>query len=87
LQKTAKTSAVLGVALLIFGPVIGYVLIIFGFFQTAASVSHSPDLGQTTSRMVTSIIPVLLGMVCGAIGFVLTAFALISHFFAAKRDD
>jgi heme/copper-type cytochrome/quinol oxidase subunit 2 len=86
--KTLKIL-IIGLALMIFGPVIGWVLTIAGFFHTATAMQQiqpgvMPDFQQTSSRMMSSIIPILIGVVLGAIGFFLFLYSLITHFFRSK---
>ena len=81
----------IGIALLIFGPVIGWVLTIAGFFHAVTTVQQiqpgaMPDFQRTTSQMLYSLIPILLGALSGAVGFFLTLYALITHFFRSKPD-
>jgi len=88
--KTLKIL-IIGLALMIFGPIIGWVLTIAGFFHAATSMQQIqpgviPDFQQTTSQMIYSIIPILLGVVFGAVGFFLFLYALITHFFRSKPD-
>ena len=88
--KTLKIL-IIGLALMIFGPIIGWVLTMAGFFHAATSMSQippgtMPDLQQTSSRMLYSIIPILIGVLFGAVGFFLTLYALIIHFFRSKPD-
>ena len=82
---------IIGLALLIFGPVVGWVLSMAGVFHAATSVQQfqpgvMPDLEGTTSQMFYSLIPVLLGILLGAVGAFLFLYALLTHFFRAKPD-
>ena len=86
--KTQKIL-IIGVALFIFGPAVGWVLSIAGLFQTQQAVLHTPsgtlpDLGQTASQMLSSMVPMLVGAVCGALGVFLSLYALIKHFFRPR---
>ena len=88
--KTRKLL-ILGVALLIFGPVIGWSLTFLGYFHAMQSIGQTPpgtipNLGQTASQLLMSLIPFLLGGICGATGFFLVVYALITHFFKSKDD-
>ena len=87
--KTRKTLIV-GVAAAIFGPVLGWVLTIAGIFKTEQSLLQTPpgtipDMGQTASNMLFSLIPILVGALCGAVGLFLVLYALIIHFFRSKE--
>ena len=80
-----------GIALLIFGPVLGWVFCIFGFFQMQQSLAQTPpgtmpDIGQLPSQMMANLIPILIGLVIGAVGGFLTLYALITHKFGPKGD-
>ncbi len=92
--KTLKIL-IIGLALMIFAPVIGWVLTIAGFFHAATSMAQItpgtiPDIQQyyqhTTSQMLYSIIPILFGVLFGAVGFFLFLYALFTHFFRSKPD-
>jgi hypothetical protein len=96
-QKTRR-KLIMGIALTIFGPVIGWILSIAGLFHSAASMQNSlrrtppgvlPDmsqmLGQTTSEILISMLPLLIGAACGALGVFLVLYALVIHFFPAKN--
>ncbi|MGA2139471.1 MAG: hypothetical protein ABSH14_11465 [Verrucomicrobiia bacterium] len=97
----AKTRKLLitGVALLIFGPALGYVLWFAGMFysiQTLAPPAQGtppgmfPDIGHMFSSMLrwmfASFIPLLLGMLAGASGFFLIIYSLITHFCKTKDE-
>ena len=92
--KTRKLL-ITGVALLVFGPVLGYVLWFVGLFyamQTPASMMSPggfPDIGRMLStmstRMFASLLPLLLGTLAGATGFFLIVYSLISHFVRTER--
>jgi hypothetical protein len=89
--KTRKTLIV-GVAASIFGPVLGWVLTIAGFFKTEQSLLQTPpgtipDMGQTMSNMLFNLIPILVGALCGAVGLFLVLYALIIHFFSGQKTD
>jgi len=65
---------IIGIALLIFGPVIGWVLTMAGMFHTVATVQPVaagvfPDMQQATSRVFANFIPTVVGQ------------------FAARRDS
>lgn len=86
--KTLRLLTI-GIALLIFGPVIGWVLTMAGMFHTAATVQPIvpgavPDPQQVVSRVFANFIPMLVGAVCGATGFFLVLYALIRHFWGSK---
>ncbi len=80
-----------GIALLIFGPVLGWVCCILGLFHMQQSLAQTPpgampDIGQLPSRMMANLIPILIGIVLGAVGGFLTLYALITHMFGPKDD-
>ena len=92
--KTLKIL-IIGLALMIFGPVIGWVLTMAGYFHAATSLAqvtpgNLADIQQsyqhTASQMLYSIIPILVGVVFGAVGFFMFFYALITHFFRPKPD-
>jgi hypothetical protein len=88
--KTRKLL-ITGVALLIFGPVIGCAFFFAGYFHAFQSLASTPpgtmpNMERTASQIFTSFIPFLLGGVCGATGLFLVVFALITHFFKSKDD-
>jgi hypothetical protein len=87
--KTRKTLIV-GVAASIFGPVLGWVLTVAGFFKTEQSLLQTPpgtipNVGQTATHMLFSLIPILVGALCGTAGLFLVLYALIIHFFRSKE--
>lgn len=97
----AKTRKLLiaGVALLVFGPVLGYVLWFVGMFHMAKTLPSAalpaplgafPDIGRMLSSMVTrmfaSFLPLLLGLLAGATGSFLIIYSLISHFWGVKDE-
>ena len=100
--KTLKVL-IIGIALLVFGPVLGWALsmalTIFGFFQThqaiAQTLPSSPqnisqmllNFSQIPTRMMLNLIPLLIGAICGSVGFFLTIYAFIKHFFGPKRNS
>ena len=95
MQPKKLKILIAGLALMIFGPVIGWVLTIAGFFHAATSVAqitpgNLQDMQQsyqhTASQMLYSIIPILFGVLCGAVGFFLFFYARITHFFRSKPD-
>ena len=75
---------IIGVALLIFGPALIRALYCFGIFQTAPPPANLPDFGP--SPLVTSVIPVVIGIVSGAAGVFIIFYATITHVFGSKRD-
>jgi hypothetical protein len=82
---------IIGLALLIFGPVLGYVLTLVGFFHAVSSSQQFPpgtipDFSRTFSRILYSIIPVLVGALAGATGFFLVLLSLLTHFFRSKPN-
>jgi hypothetical protein len=95
--KTRKLL-IAGVALLIFGPVLGFVLYFVGMFlgfQSLATAAASPpppgtlpDIGHMMSSMFTRMFvgfaPLLVGMLAGASGMFLIIFSLITHFTGPK---
>jgi hypothetical protein len=96
--KTRKLL-ITGVALLIFGPVLGFILYFVGMFlgfQSLASAAQSPppgalpDIGRMMSSMFTRLFvgfaPLLVGMLAGASGMFLIIFSLITHFTGPKDD-
>lgn len=88
--KTLKIL-IAGIALLCFGPVLGWLFCIFGFFQMGQSIAQTPpgtlpDFGQLPSRMMANFIPLLVGVVIGAVGGFLTLYALITHKFGPKGN-
>jgi hypothetical protein len=89
MKPQTRNTLVVGVALFIFGPVLGWVLTMAGFFKTEQSIIQTPpgtfpDMGHAASLWFGSLIPILVGVVCGAIGFFLIVYALITHFFRSK---
>ena|ERR1700693_2720142 len=97
MKPRVRKLLITGFALLIFGPVLGYILWFAGMFYsvaTASSVAQStplgtvPDIGHMMSRMLTGVfagfIPLLLGMLAGASGFFLIIYSLITHFCRTK---
>ncbi|MBI3879864.1 MAG: hypothetical protein HY301_07335 [Verrucomicrobia bacterium] len=100
MNQRTRTKLIVGIALMIFGPVIGWVLTIAGFFHTATSMQQSilrtppgtiPDFGQTFgqtgSQMFFSLIPMLVGAVCGAAGLFIVLYSFITHLLPAKGDS
>jgi uncharacterized membrane protein YphA (DoxX/SURF4 family) len=91
MKPKTRNTLITGVALLVFGPVLGWVLTIAGFFKVQQSILHTPpgmipDMGQTASHMFVSLIPIAIGMLCGAVGFFLILYAFITHFFRSAND-
>lgn len=90
IPKTRKLL-IAGVALLIFGPALGWGLTFLGYFHAMQTLSSTPpgtmpDMGHTASQMLMSLIPLVLGGICGAAGLFLILFALITHFFRSKDE-
>ena len=90
--KTRKLL-ITGVALTIFGPVLGYVLFFVGMFYGLATTSRAvqstppgtfPDVGHTMVHMFMWLFmgfgSLLLGLLAGASGFFLIIYSLITHF-------
>ena len=82
---------IIGLAQMIFGPVVGWVLSMVGIFHAATSLQQfqpgvMPDLEGTTSQMFYSLIPILIGILLGAVGTFLFPYALLTHFFRSKPD-
>lgn len=78
-----------GVALLIFGPVFGWVLTLLGYFHAVQSLVGTPpgtmpDIGHTASQMFASLIPLAIGGILGATGLFLILFAVITHLIRPK---
>lgn len=84
-----------GIAFAIFGPVLGWVLSIAGLFHTAQTAQErilqsnpfdfsglNQNLTRTTSQVFLSFVPLLVGVVCGALGAFLILYALLKHFLA-----
>jgi len=80
---------ILGLALLILGPVTGWGLTVLGLSHSATNVPtfHIGNLQeldthmrQTTSEMYRSVWPIVIGAVSGAIGLFLVLLALILNF-------
>ena len=80
---------IVGLALLILGPVTGWGLTVLGFTHTAANVTHfhpgsmqdlNAHLQQTTNDMYRSIWPIVIGAVSGALGLFLVLLSFILNF-------
>lgn len=89
MKSKTRNTLITGVALFIFGPVLGWGLAMAGIFKTEQSLLQTPpgafpDMGQTTSHLFFSLIPFLAGALFGAVGFFLILYALIIHFFRSK---
>jgi hypothetical protein len=89
MKAKTRNTLITGVALLIFGPALGWVLTMAGLFKTEQSIIQTPpglmpDMGHTASNMLFSLIPILVGVLCGAVGFFLIAYAFITHFFRSN---
>jgi hypothetical protein len=88
--KTRKLL-IAGAALLIFGPALGWALLFAGYFHAIQSLTNTPpgtmpNMERTASQIFESLIPFLLGGICGATGLFLVVYALITHFFRPKDD-
>src|SRR5271170_885862 len=62
MKSKTRNTLIAGVALLIFGPVLGWVLTLAGFFKTEQSILQTPpgtfpDMGQAASHMFVSTQP------------------------------
>jgi hypothetical protein len=93
-SKTRKLL-ITGVALLIFGPVLGCILWFGGFFYSLAAMSTAvqstppvPDFWHAMAHMYmwfcVGFGPLLLGLLAGASGFFLIIYSLITHFFKTE---
>jgi hypothetical protein len=80
---------IIGLAMLILGPVTGWGLTLLGLFHTATNVPNIapgtiPDIGahmrQTTGEMFLSMLPLVLGLVLGALGLFLALLSLLLNF-------
>jgi hypothetical protein len=92
MKHQTRNLLITGIALLIFGPVLGWVLSIAGFFHAEQSVMQTPpgvvpDIRNTASDMFASLIPICVGIICGAIGMFLILFALITHRFRSTEAE
>ena len=91
MKPKTRNILITGVALFVFGPVLGWVLTIASFFKAEQSILHTPpgmipDMGQIASQEFGSLIPIAIGVLCGAVGFFLILYALITHFFRSTND-
>jgi hypothetical protein len=91
MKPKTRNLLITGVALAIFGPVLGWVLALAGIFHTEQSVIQTtpgtmPDMQRTASQLFMSLIPLGVGAVCGATGLFLILYVLITHFFRPKTD-
>jgi hypothetical protein len=82
---------IVGIAFMIFGPVLGWILAIAGLFHAVSVVQPVPpgtipDIGGAFSRMLVSLIPMFIGIACAAVGAFMTLYALITHMFG-PRDE
>jgi uncharacterized membrane protein AbrB (regulator of aidB expression) len=89
--KTRKLL-ITGVALFIFGPALGWGLTFLGYFRAMQSLIGTlpgtmPDMGHTAFEMLMSMVPIVLGGICGAAGLFLILFALIAHFLGPKDGE
>jgi hypothetical protein len=92
MKSKTRNILITGTALFIFGPVLGWVLTIAGFFKAEQSLIQAPpgtfpDMAQTTSQMFVSLIPILAGALFGAVGFFLILYSFITHFFRSKGES
>jgi len=80
---------ILGLAMLILGPVTGWGLTVLGLFHTATNVpivapGTIPDIGiqmqKTAGEMLLSLLPMIIGPVIGALGFFLVVLSLLLNF-------
>ena len=98
MRSRTRKLLITGVALLIFGPVVGYILFFIGFFYSLASTSMAvqiappgtaPDFWHATAHMFMWLFvgfgPLLLGLLAGASGFFLIIYSLITHFFKTEK--
>ena len=81
-----------GIALLIFGPVLGWLASMFNLFHTTQAMTEMgrdalPHLSRFPSRMIGNLIPLFIGVLCGAAGLFLTLVALIIHRFRPQARD
>jgi hypothetical protein len=91
MKPKTRNILITGIVLGCFGPVLGWLFCIFGFFQMGQSIAQTPpgslaDLGQFPSRVMANFIPLIIGVVIGAVGGFLTLYALITHFFRSTDD-
>jgi hypothetical protein len=82
---------IIGVALLIFGPVIAWVM--FHIQQSIANEPDVPDFQEHSSFYLASwnvlmsgLTPKFVGVVSGAVGLFLILYSLIKHFWSLKRE-
>ena len=93
MKSKTRRLLITGVALLVFGPVLGCVLFFVGLFYSLATTSTAgqsaplgtaPDFGHTMAHMFMWFFagfgPLLLGLLAGASGFFLIIYSLITHF-------
>jgi hypothetical protein len=89
-KSKTRNTLIAGVALFIFGPILGWVVFIAGIFKAEQSIAQTPpgtlpNIGQTFSHLFFNLLPVLVGVLLGAVGAFLILFALITHFFRSKE--
>lgn len=89
MKSKTRNILITGVALFVFGPALGWILTLAGFFKTEQSIAQTlpgtiPDVQQTASHMLFSMIPILFGLLIGTVGFFLILYSLITHFFRSK---
>jgi len=93
---------IVGMAMFIFGPFVGWLLTIAGYFQTANSTveavnlaakvavanpfQNTPDYQPAPSNIIYEILPGFIGMVCGAVGLFIILYSLAVHFFRDKPE-
>lgn len=88
MHPTHLRILITGVALLIFGPCLGYLLTLLGFFRQVSKPSPEDlasafrALEQFPADMTASLFPVVIGITIGSLGLFLIAFSLIKHFLA-----
>ena len=85
--KTLKILIV-GIAMFIFCPILGWILTMAGLFHAVSTMQQpqATDIHQLISQIFASYLPLFIGIVGGAVGAFLTLYALITHFFRAKPD-
>jgi hypothetical protein len=80
---------ILGLAMLILGPVTGWGLTLIGLFHTATNVpivapGAIPDIGvqmqKTTGEMLLSLLPIIIGLFIGTLGLFLVILSLLLNF-------
>ena len=92
MNPKALRLLIIGVALLIFGPLLGWV--VFEVQQAAAGAQPDlPDFEQHSSWfsirqfiLWSKFTPMFIGVVSGAVGLFLILYALITHFASSRRN-